>query len=85
MLILIIRPLVVLTCTWRTGLKKNERALIGWLAPRGIVAAAVALVGRRPLWNEATSARRRLAAVSCLLVLGLIGMGYESVLRSTGQ
>jgi 4-amino-4-deoxy-L-arabinose transferase-like glycosyltransferase len=50
-----------------------------------IVAAAVALVGRRPLWNDATPGRRWLAAVSCLLVLGLIGMGYESVLRSTGQ
>jgi len=43
-LILIIRPLVVFACTWRTGLKKNERALIAWLAPRGIVAASVASV-----------------------------------------
>lgn len=41
-LILIVRPLVTLVCTARAGLSRNERAFIGWMDPRGIVAAATA-------------------------------------------
>lgn len=41
-LILVIRPLVVVICTTRAGLSGRERAFIGWMDPRGIVAAATA-------------------------------------------
>jgi NhaP-type Na+/H+ or K+/H+ antiporter len=40
--IFVVRPLVVGLATWRTGLPRNERLLVGWIAPRGVVAAAVA-------------------------------------------
>ncbi|MGO4455842.1 cation:proton antiporter [Streptomyces sp. M-16] len=50
-LVLVVRPLVALLSTARTDVPYRERWFIGWMAPRGIVAAAtastfsVALVG----------------------------------------
>ena len=41
-LILVVRPVVAALCTGRAGLSRNERAFIGWMDPRGIVAAATA-------------------------------------------
>ncbi len=40
--ILVIRPLVILVATWGQGLRKRERLFLSWIAPRGIVAAAMA-------------------------------------------
>jgi NhaP-type Na+/H+ or K+/H+ antiporter len=41
-LVFVARPLVAFASTLRTDLGKGERAFIGWMAPRGIVAAATA-------------------------------------------
>jgi Trk K+ transport system NAD-binding subunit len=41
-LVLVVRPLVVLICTAGTNLSLRERLFVAWIAPRGIVAAAVA-------------------------------------------
>jgi NhaP-type Na+/H+ or K+/H+ antiporter len=41
-LILFARPVIATLCTHRAGLKPGERAFIGWMDPRGIVAAATA-------------------------------------------
>jgi NhaP-type Na+/H+ or K+/H+ antiporter len=41
-LMFVVRPLNVLLCTWHTGMNWREKAFLSWLAPRGIVAAAVA-------------------------------------------
>jgi len=41
-LMLIVRPLEVFVCTLDSGLNWREKTFLGWLAPRGIVAAAVA-------------------------------------------
>jgi NhaP-type Na+/H+ or K+/H+ antiporter len=41
-LILFARPFIATLCTHRAGLKPGERAFIGWMDPRGIVAAATA-------------------------------------------
>ncbi|GAA1999192.1 cation:proton antiporter [Catenulispora subtropica] len=41
-LVLVTRPLVAAVTTWRTDLARGERGMIGWMAPRGIVAAATA-------------------------------------------
>ncbi len=41
-LILVARPLVAFLCTVRTDLSRGERGFLGWMAPRGIVAAATA-------------------------------------------
>jgi hypothetical protein len=39
---LVVRPLEVLACTVRTGLDARQKLYLGWVAPRGIIAAAVA-------------------------------------------
>jgi len=41
-LIIVARPLVAFLCTGGAGLSRNERTFIGWVDPRGIVAAATA-------------------------------------------
>ncbi len=41
-LVVVARPIVAFASTLRTDLVKGERAFIGWMAPRGIVAAATA-------------------------------------------
>lgn len=43
-LVLVARPLAALVSTRGAGMTWKERALIGWMAPRGIVAASVASV-----------------------------------------
>jgi NhaP-type Na+/H+ or K+/H+ antiporter len=42
LLVLAVRPLVAVVSTLGTDLTRGERGLIGWTAPRGIVAAATA-------------------------------------------
>lgn len=41
-LMLVIRPLSVWLCTWRSDLNWRQKLFVAWLAPRGIVAASVA-------------------------------------------
>src|SRR5262249_12854185 len=41
-LVVVTRPLVAFLATIRTELSRGERAFIGWMAPRGLVAAAPA-------------------------------------------
>ncbi len=41
-MLVVVRPLTILVATARSGLTLQERVLTGWIAPRGIVAAAVA-------------------------------------------
>ncbi|MFB0619070.1 cation:proton antiporter [Streptomyces sp. AGS-58] len=41
-LVLVVRPLVAVVSTLGTDLTRGERGFIGWMAPRGIVAAATA-------------------------------------------
>jgi NhaP-type Na+/H+ or K+/H+ antiporter len=41
-LVVVARPVTAFAATLRTDLEKGERAFIGWMAPRGIVAAATA-------------------------------------------
>ncbi|MFE6967803.1 cation:proton antiporter [Isoptericola sp. NPDC057653] len=43
-LVLVLRPLVAVVSTLGTGLRWSDRAMIGWMAPRGIVAASTASV-----------------------------------------
>jgi NhaP-type Na+/H+ or K+/H+ antiporter len=41
-LMFIVRPVDVFVCTWGSGLSLKRKAFLSWLAPRGIVAAAIA-------------------------------------------
>jgi NhaP-type Na+/H+ or K+/H+ antiporter len=55
-LMLVIRPASVLVSTIRSGLSWRERLFLSWLAPRGIVAAALASVFALALGRLETSA-----------------------------
>jgi NhaP-type Na+/H+ or K+/H+ antiporter len=48
-LVLVARPLVALVATRRTDLTRRERMFVGWMAPRGVVAAAIAAAVTGPL------------------------------------
>jgi NhaP-type Na+/H+ or K+/H+ antiporter len=41
-LMFIVRPAAILSCTWGAGITWRQKAFLAWVAPRGIVAAAVA-------------------------------------------
>jgi len=40
--IVMVRPVNVLLCGWKTGLTWRERVFLSWIAPRGVVAASMA-------------------------------------------
>jgi NhaP-type Na+/H+ or K+/H+ antiporter len=48
-LILVVRPIEIFACTWGSSLGWRERTFLAWLAPRGIVAAAIASLGAAAL------------------------------------
>jgi NhaP-type Na+/H+ or K+/H+ antiporter len=41
-LMFVVRPLSVLICTWDSDLNWRQKVFLGWIAPRGIIAASVA-------------------------------------------
>src|SRR5699024_2522835 len=41
LMMFVVRPISIFTSTIGTGLSLNEKALVGWIAPRGIVALTV--------------------------------------------
>ncbi len=48
-LLVVVRPMAVILSTWGTGIDWKNRILVGWIAPRGVVAAATSGVFAVPL------------------------------------
>jgi TrkA-N domain len=69
-LVFVIRPLAVLTATAGSALGPGERLFLAWMAPRGIVAAAVAPVFALNLAAAGDPAGARLVPVTYLVILG---------------
>ncbi len=67
--ILVVRPLSVMTSTIGCGLPMNERLFLAWLAPRGIVAAAVASVFTLELGGS-----QELVAAAFLVIIGTVSV-----------
>ena len=67
-LVLLVRPLNVLIGTWRAGLTARERAFLSWLAPRGIVAAAVSSLFAHRLDEAGVSGGGQLRAMVFLVI-----------------
>ncbi|MBZ8183027.1 cation:proton antiporter [Oscillatoria salina] len=42
LLMLVVRPVSVTLCTWKSGLNWRQKLFLGWVGPRGIVSASVA-------------------------------------------
>lgn len=67
-LILLVRPIQVLVCTAGSDLDWRERLFIGWLAPRGIVAAAVASLFAESLGEAGIPGGSELRALVFLVI-----------------
>ena len=73
-LVLVVRPLSVLASTIGSGLERRERAFLAWIAPRGIVAAAVSSVFALRLDEAGLEGGAELAASVVVVIIGTIAL-----------
>ncbi len=85
-LVLIARPLCVYVSTWRSGLSLREKAFIAWMAPRGIVAAAVASVFAIRMEDKYESAALIVPIVFMVIIgtVAIYGLTAPLVARALG-
>ena len=73
-LMLVIRPLAVAVSSWGTGLTWKEQGFLAWLAPRGIVAAAVASLFSFRLAEFFPADAERIVPVVFLVIVGTVAV-----------
>ena len=73
-LVLVTRPLVAFLATIRTGLTRGERAFIGWMAPRGIVAAATATTFAATLAAHHVGGASKILPVTFLVIVATVAL-----------
>lgn len=86
-LIFVVRPLNVAISTAGCGLEGRERAFLAWLAPRGIVAAAIASHAGVVLQHEGIAGGPQLRALVFLVIavtVTLQGLSAGAVARALG-
>ena len=71
-LVLVVRPLVAAASTVRTALSARERAFVGWMDPRGIVAASTAATFASPLAAAGISGADKLLPATFLIIVGTV-------------
>lgn len=71
-LVFLARPLSVLLSTFGSELNWRERGLIAWIAPRGIVAAAVSAIFALRLTESGHSGAQQLAPLTFLVIVGTV-------------
>jgi NhaP-type Na+/H+ or K+/H+ antiporter len=71
-LMFVVRPINILLCTWRTGLDWREKSFLSWVAPRGIVAAAVASLFAERLDAAGDQIGGQLRALVFLVITGTV-------------
>jgi NhaP-type Na+/H+ or K+/H+ antiporter len=72
-LVLVVRPVSAGLSLWGTGLEWREIAFVGWMAPRGVVAAAVAGLFAARLAGIAPGAER-LVPLAFLVILSTVAI-----------
>lgn len=73
-LILVVRPVTAFVCTIRSGLTWRERAFLAYLAPRGVVAAAVTSVFALRLSEDGIAQADEMVPVTFFVIAGLVGV-----------
>ncbi|AYF90338.1 sodium:proton antiporter [Pseudomonas sp. JS3066] len=68
----IARPLNVAVSTWGSSLNWRERALLAWIAPRGIVAAAVSAIFSLRLIEAGHEQAQLLVPLTFLVIIGTV-------------
>ncbi|MEG3627579.1 cation:proton antiporter [Streptomyces poriticola] len=71
-LVLVVRPLVAWFCTVRTDLARGERAFVGWMAPRGIVAASTAATFSASLVDSGLDGADEILPITFLVIVGTV-------------
>ena len=86
-LVLITRPLVAFLATLRTDLTRGEREFTGWMAPRGIVAAATASTFSAQLAAKNVGGASKILPVTFLVIVATVavyGLTAVPVARRVG-
>ena len=68
------RPLKVAVSTWGSSLNWRERAMLGWIAPRGIVAAAVAALFSLQLQQRGFEQASILVPLTFIVIIGTVAL-----------
>ena len=73
-LMLVLRPLAIVLATWGMGFSLAQQAVLSWLAPRGIVTAAVASLFAIRLEQAGVVGAGRLQGLVFLTILLTVGL-----------
>jgi NhaP-type Na+/H+ or K+/H+ antiporter len=71
-LVLVVRPVVSLVSAAGTDVGSGERAFIGWMAPRGIVAASTAATFSASLVDKGLSGADKILPITFLVIVGTV-------------
>jgi hypothetical protein len=71
-LVLVARPVAAFAATLRTDLSKGERAFIGWMDPRGIVAAATASTFAAALAAKGIGGAAKILPVTFVVIVATV-------------
>jgi NhaP-type Na+/H+ or K+/H+ antiporter len=86
-LVLVVRPIVAALATVRTDLARGERTFTGWMAPRGIVAAATATTFSATLAAHGIGGAAKILPVTFLVIVATVaiyGLSAAPVARLAG-
>jgi len=86
-LVIIVRPLVAALSTMGTELSRNQRIFIGWMDPRGIVAASTAANFSAPLIALGLVGADKLLPATFLVIVGTVaiyGLSATPVAKALG-
>jgi NhaP-type Na+/H+ or K+/H+ antiporter len=86
-LVLVTRPLVAWAATLRTDLTRGERGFVGWMDPRGIIAAATASTFAPALSTAGVAGAQKILPVTFLVIVltvTLYGLSAAPVARRLG-
>ncbi|MET9537418.1 cation:proton antiporter [Streptomyces sp. NPDC006553] len=72
LLVLVVRPVVAFAAAARTDLSRGERAFVGWMDPRGIVAAATASTFSAGLVERGVPGAAKVLPVTFLVIVGTV-------------
>lgn len=74
LLFLVVRPVAVALSTRKSGINWREKLFLSWMAPRGIVAAAVASIFAFGLIEAGQADAERLVPLTFLVIIGTVAV-----------
>ena len=68
------RPLKIIMATWNSSLRWQERTILAWIAPRGIVAAAISALFAIQLEQQGYTQASLLVPLTFMVIIGTVGL-----------